>query len=214
MAALQPSQEDIVELERLIGLAERPNVKSVLTVQLKLLQNLLPKPEIPKPITISTPSSSQPQRSYTTISQYAWDNSDTTVKIYIDLDGVTPSSDVEATLSVVEGGRSLSIRAHDIKGKNYRLNVSKLGGKAGSVRVVKKSDKFVVVINKEGRETWTSLIAKEKEKEEPSYTKPAENADPGSSIMDMMKKLYDDGDDEMKRTITKAWSESQSKAKN
>ena len=29
--------------------------------------------------------------------------------------------------------------------------------------------------------------------------------------MDMLKKMYDDGDDEMKRTIAKAWSESRNK---
>jgi len=29
--------------------------------------------------------------------------------------------------------------------------------------------------------------------------------------MNMMKKMYDDGDDEMKRTIAKAWTESRDK---
>ena len=29
--------------------------------------------------------------------------------------------------------------------------------------------------------------------------------------MNMMKKMYDDGDDEMKRTLSKAWYESQNK---
>ena len=31
--------------------------------------------------------------------------------------------------------------------------------------------------------------------------------------MDMMKNMYDGGDDEMKRTMTKAWAESQDKEK-
>ena len=35
--------------------------------------------------------------------------------------------------------------------------------------------------------------------------------DPNQGLMDMMKKMYDEGDDEMKRTINKAWSESRSK---
>jgi calcyclin binding protein len=30
-------------------------------------------------------------------------------------------------------------------------------------------------------------------------------------MMDLMKKMYDEGDDEMKRTINKAWSESRNK---
>ncbi len=36
-------------------------------------------------------------------------------------------------------------------------------------------------------------------------------ADPSAGLMDMMKKLYDEGDDDMKRTIAKAWTEGQNK---
>lgn len=35
--------------------------------------------------------------------------------------------------------------------------------------------------------------------------------DPSESLMDLMKKMYDEGDDEMKRTIAKAWTESREK---
>jgi len=38
-----------------------------------------------------------------------------------------------------------------------------------------------------------------------------DNADPSASIMTMMKKMYDEGDDDMKRTISKAWTESREK---
>lgn len=37
------------------------------------------------------------------------------------------------------------------------------------------------------------------------------NADPNASLMNMMKKMYDEGDDEMKRTIRKSWYEGQQK---
>ncbi|OEH73717.1 calcyclin binding protein [Cyclospora cayetanensis] len=39
--------------------------------------------------------------------------------------------------------------------------------------------------------------------------KPDLSSDPSQSIMSMMKSLYDQGDSEMKRTIAKAWTESQ-----
>ena len=35
--------------------------------------------------------------------------------------------------------------------------------------------------------------------------------DPSSSIMKLMKKMYDEGDDEMKRTLSKSWYEAQNK---
>ena len=33
------------------------------------------------------------------------------------------------------------------------------------------------------------------------------NEDPNASLMNMMKKLYEEGDDEMKRTIAQTWVE-------
>lgn len=38
-----------------------------------------------------------------------------------------------------------------------------------------------------------------------------QKADPQESLMGLIKQLYDDGDDDMKRTIRKAWHESQTK---
>jgi len=41
-----------------------------------------------------------------------------------------------------------------------------------------------------------------------------DKADPSAGLMNMMKKMYDEGDDEMKRTIAKAWTEGQEKKNN
>ena len=38
-----------------------------------------------------------------------------------------------------------------------------------------------------------------------------EDGDPGAGLMNLMKKMYDDGDDDMKRTIAKSWQEAQDK---
>lgn len=38
-----------------------------------------------------------------------------------------------------------------------------------------------------------------------------DNADPSDGLMNMLKKIYSEGDDEMKRTINKVWTESQEK---
>ena len=40
---------------------------------------------------------------------------------------------------------------------------------------------------------------------------PDSSGDPGAGMMQMMQKMYEDGDDEMKKTIRKAWHESQDK---
>ena len=53
-------------------------------------------------------------------------------------------------------------------------------------------------------DSWTQLTAK-KDK----ATKAAHKADPQSSIMDMMKDMYNDGDDSMKKMIGEAMEKSQ-----
>ena len=39
------------------------------------------------------------------------------------------------------------------------------------------------------------------------------DGDPQNAIMDLMKNMYDQGDDEMKRTIQKSWYEANMKKK-
>ena len=40
------------------------------------------------------------------------------------------------------------------------------------------------------------------------------SSDPNNALMSIMKKMYDTGDPEMKRTIQKAWMEGQEKKSN
>lgn len=38
-----------------------------------------------------------------------------------------------------------------------------------------------------------------------------DSSDPSQGLMNILKKIYSEGDDEMKRTLNKAWTESQEK---
>ncbi len=62
-------------------------------------------------------------------------------------------------------------------------------------------------------EKWSHLRAVEKAAARDKVKPPSmdESSDPSAGIMNMMKQMYDDGDDEMKRTIAKAWTEGQNK---
>merc|ERR1719244_1773010 len=60
--------------------------------------------------------------------------------------------------------------------------------------------------------TWKGLtVMSTPKKEEPEVPKMDKDEDPSAGIMSMMKKMYEDGDDDMKRTIAKAWTESRDK---
>lgn len=70
----------------------------------------------------------------------------------------------------------------------------------------------VLLLAKGNSDNWVDLIKVQKEPKK--VPKLDENADPSTGIMNLMKQMYDEGDDEMKRTIMKAWAESHEKNSN
>lgn len=52
---------------------------------------------------------------------------------------------------------------------------------------------------------WPQLIQKEDKFKADDFGKDAAK-DPSAGLMDMMKKMYEEGDDNMKRTIAEAWT--------
>lgn len=75
-----------------------------------------------------------------------------------------------------------------------------------------KTDTVLILCRKKAENTrWDYLTQVEKEckeKEKPSYDT---ETDPSEGLMNVLKKIYEDGDDDMKRTINKAWVESREK---
>ena len=58
---------------------------------------------------------------------------------------------------------------------------------------------------------WSHMTVFEKKASEPRLPKFDNTEDPSTGLMNMMRQMYEDGDDDMKRTIAKAWTESQEK---
>jgi calcyclin binding protein len=61
-------------------------------------------------------------------------------------------------------------------------------------------------------QTWNYVTEKEAKLKEKSMPKMDENIDPQEGLMSLMKKMYEEGDDEMKRTIAKSFAESREKS--
>jgi calcyclin binding protein len=148
---------------------------------------------------------------YSPIDDFAWDqggyNSET-ITIYVDLEGVGAVKDAVGC-SFSKGGFDLTVRG--LSGLNYRLvkdNLEKDIVPADS-KIIVKRDKVVIKLKKvKGEysyEHWGNLTSK-KGKEETAAKK---KADPMGGIMDMMKDMYNDGDDNMKKIIGEAMLKSQ-----
>lgn len=126
------------------------------------------------------------------------------VTIDIRLKGVEILPSENVTCDFTEA--SLDLKVVGLDGQNYRFlktNLDKDIVSSESTVKVKKNHVIVTLQKKKGDlgyDHWADLCAKGKRK--PAAEK--KNADPGGSIMDMMKDLYDDGDDSMKKIIGEA----------
>lgn len=77
-----------------------------------------------------------------------------------------------------------------------------------------KSDMILISIAKTEPDTWSHVTELEKRASESKKIVPEtdeKSDDPSEGLMSIMKNMYQQGDDEMKRMIAKAWTESQSK---
>nr|XP_020144783.1 calcyclin-binding protein-like [Microcebus murinus] len=135
-------------------------------------------------------------------------------KIYITLTGVyqVPTKHVEVHFT----DWSLDLLVKNLNGKTYYFMIINSLLKPMSLEGSSKKVKTVTVLplfRKQAENTWWHYLTEvEKQCEEerkPSYVT---EIDPSEGLMNVLKKIYEDGDDGMKQTINKAWVESKRKA--
>jgi len=152
---------------------------------------------------------------YNTLGKYSWDETSEHVKIYVDLEGIQtlPNDKIEVNF----GRQSCDIKIHQLNNKNFRFGIPKLQEEIDQIGSIfrTRTNRFIITLKKKKNGLWGSLHWKENtlsKSSTPSNNNSADsNEDPSKSIMNLMKNMYEEGDDEMKRTIAKAWTESQSK---
>ncbi|CAF4612779.1 unnamed protein product, partial [Rotaria socialis] len=141
-----------------------------------------------------------------------WDQSDKFVKIYVqNLDGVGDLSSDQVRCSFEE--RVFSLEINNLKNVNYLFKRGRLLNEikpAQSTFKVKK-DMVIISLAKVDNKKWECIFRDEKKTEDKPLPKMDDSKDPGDSLMKLMKNMYETGDDDMKRTIAKAWTESREK---
>lgn len=131
------------------------------------------------------------------------------------MDGV---GEVKAGVSCDFGKRSFDLKIRGLNGKNYRMVKDRLDEEIDvdkSKVVVKKNAVHVKLRKTKGEEsystykTWMNLQStKSKEQEQRSKD------DPTAGIMDLMKDMYESGDDNMKKAIGEAMLKSKNRDPN
>jgi len=217
MASVEELREDVKELVRLEEQAVRQHTKGFLTSEIRRLETVIAERtnNAPAPIgsTVTASSSSNSLLPTVKLTTYAFDQSDKFVKLYLTVAGIDQehSSNVTTTFKP----KSVSLLCKDIGGKNYTLDITGLFkpiDPAESTFKLKKDTVLLMLKKATTGTTWDCVTEQEaKTKEKKSKPKFDEKEDPSSGLMKMMKDMYDEGDDDMKRTIRKAWHEAQDK---
>ncbi|CAL7947965.1 unnamed protein product [Xylocopa violacea] len=209
---------DIEELNNLLQQASRQGPKNVLSLEVRRLQTKLAKlieesqASQPKPVNTLSDAS---QKCYEVkLNNYGWDQTDSMIKLYITLQDVHQLPKEAVTCNFTE--KSLDLRVLGLNNKNYSLTINNLCEdiNVNNSTVKIKTDMLIVSLAKKVTKRWSHVTGVEKRIKE-SKTSPivdkGEDGDPFNSLMNLIKSIYQEGDDETKKVIAKAWVESQEK---
>ncbi|KAF7487168.1 calcyclin-binding protein-like [Marmota monax] len=208
-SALDKLQNNLEEVRMLLEKTSRKRVRDALTakqkqnkieteIKNKMQQKSWKKPELlgnEKPAAVCAPITT----GYTMkISNYRWDQFHKFLKIYITLMGVHQVTTENVQVHFTE--RSFDLLVKNLNGKSYSMimNLLKPMSVEGSSKKV-KTDTVLVLCRKKAENTrWEYLTKVEKECKEKEKPSEAIETDPSEGLMNVLKKIYEDGDDDMK----------------
>lgn len=215
-------KNDVQELEAVLGMVNRSNVRMIIADAISTLRTKVEEVNRRNTVQEQRPSAQVPRPNVYTvkIANYGWDESAKFVKVYVSLPNIDKLTQEQITCDFTNQSFRCSVNNHN--SKNHVLEIPKLAGNISPATSTcrLKSSNIILSLRKEKEgATWgqlTDAMRKEKEKKDVEMESSSNNmdsTDPSAGIMKLMKKMYDDGDDEMKRTIKKTWYESQNKQK-
>jgi len=229
--ALEPGrlglEKELAEVREMAGLAHGAQVKAALAALGARLEKDLAN--VSAPPASSIPAAAAPGKepvsrgsaspsdlvaglapTYTAIDTYGWDQGEYNspwVSVYVTLPGV---GKVKERVFCSFGPTSFDLKVEGLAGKNYRLLKDNLEKEivAGESKFKVKEGRVTVLLKKKKGEFgsydhWMGLTAK---------TKPGGGTggaglgkgDPMGGLMDMMKQMYEEGDDTMRKTIAES----------
>ncbi|KAI6244103.1 Calcyclin-binding protein [Aphelenchoides fujianensis] len=207
-------KSDLEELRGLLVQSKRPNVRKLLEKEVERVDGELQKQQQAEKkdrAAAQSTAAANSARPVKKLTSFAYDESDKFVKLYYTLAGVQKLSADAVDSQFTDDSFRVTIR--ELDGVDYVVEARGFSHPidADKSTVKLKTDSVLVMLKKEHEgTTWSKLLklGKSTKMETPNIDP---SADPQASMMNMMQKMYEEGDDEMKRTIKKAMYESQQK---
>jgi len=181
-------EEDLQELQRLVGLTTNTRVAVVLGSAVARLQEELSL--MPVAVVLPDQAASIPADTvFRPIEKFAYEQEGKVLKVYVTC---LPSlkSHPQEKLQVTFTRETLDVKVLDLAGANYRFYIKQLAKPITDCRLKPSSSGFTLTIKKEENNFWDSLAFKPSAANKPKDKKDGENKDPGSDLMDMMRDMY------------------------
>ncbi|XP_053610892.1 calcyclin-binding protein [Plodia interpunctella] len=225
---LKELRSDIDELNALLKQAKRKKVQDILSLEVRKLETewitIKEKEDVPaSPMEVSpvptTSAPTQSKRYQIKLNGYGWDQSDKFIQVFVTLKDVQTVPKEQVYCKLTE--RSMELHVDSLDNKDYLLVINNLLEpiNVAECHWKQKTDRVVVFLAKKQQNVkWSHMTEIEKKFEDQRNNRfkaddMDKNKDPQESIMSLMKNMYETGDDEMKRMISKAWYEGQHKKK-
>uniref|UniRef100_A0A1Q3F5T1 Calcyclin-binding protein n=1 Tax=Culex tarsalis TaxID=7177 RepID=A0A1Q3F5T1_CULTA len=221
-------QLDLEELRNLSAQAKRSKVQQLLSIDIRKLEtDLLQQKEllaskqkqdasatITKP---PAPVAGDCKRYRVELKEYAWDQSDKFIKIFVTVKDVqhVPEESVNAEFT----SSSFNLLINNLNNKDFTFVVNHLLFPIDPEKSYRKlkSDMVAIYLAKASQgQKWAHLTLTAKRLQEikdERISMKDDASDPQAGLMKVMQQLYDSGDSETKRMINKAWHQSQNKQK-
>lgn len=238
---LEAKQDTIDELKRLMTLTENNQAKIYLQREVDRqelsLENQKKIEELANSIEIKKQSEFKEAKKVAEIvkkqgfkrknlTTYSWDQSDKRLKFYLkNCKNVSETNKLAnndpAVKVIYDANDKISVLAISETDKmEYNFNIPTLFdelNQTAATTIKVKKDYIFVSLAKTMPGHWEHLTKTDKKVDTEKKEKMANfggkdgEGDPQKMMMDMMKNMYNEGDDEMKRTINKAWEQSQNR---
>ncbi|XP_014289728.1 calcyclin-binding protein [Halyomorpha halys] len=218
-------KSDVEELSKFMNLTTRPKVKEILSLEVRKIETEILKlkelnnssNEMQSGVPTRAQSSAGSRCYDVKLTNYAWDQSDKFVKLFVTLKNVQSLESEQIFCKF--SARSVELRVNGLDNRNYFLVINNLLNDIDESKShwKVKTDMVIVYLSKSQSVDWKHLTLSEqklKDAQKKDIDDMNPNEDPSQGLMNLMKKMYTEGDDDMKRTIAKAWCEGREKGMN
>ncbi|XP_037940379.1 calcyclin-binding protein [Teleopsis dalmanni] len=214
--SLEELKKDSAELTLLLGYASRQKCKDILIKAKAEVDKEVVNLEIKERLSTDQKAESgehTPKRYLKELNEYAWDQSEKFVQLFVTLDGIQKVE--ESNVNVTFNENSVTLLVSNLDNKDYNLVINNLLSSIDvekSYRKIKTGMVAIYMKKKKENVKWEYLTTIHKRLQEKKDEEMKADTDSNEdALVGIMKKMYNSGDSKVKQMIAKAWTESQDK---